>query len=255
LGLSVYNLPPALLVPISVSAIPAIAAAVAKKSFVDAGVIAQSSIKLVNLIAMPAAAGIISLAAPILRALYNYDYLLATNILVILGFATFFVCLQFITTAILQANGHERISLITFPLGAAAKIAISYFLSGDPNFGILASPLGTLACFALITTLNIIFIKLRLPESPKFFIAFIKPLICSAIMAFVAFFSYRLLYTLGRGIIGSERIAVVLYLAVAIVLSMFVYTVLVVITRAVTKKDMKLVPKGEALSRLLRVKT
>ena len=254
LGLSVYNLPPALLVPISVSAIPAIAAAVAKKSFGNASVIASSSIKLVNLIAMPAAMGIISLATPILIALYDYDKELASNILIILGAASFFVCLQFITTAILQANGHERISLITFPLGAAAKIAISYFLSGNPYFGILASPLGTLACFALITTLNIVFIKLRLPESPKFFIAFARPLVCAVIMSCVAFLSYRLLYTVGSGIIGTGRSAVILYLAVSIALSIFIYGVLVVLTRSVTKEDMKLVPKGDKLARLLRVR-
>lgn len=254
LGLSVYNLPPAIVVPISVSVIPAIAAAIAKSKFSEAGVIVQSSIKLVNLIAMPAAAGIISLAAPILIALYNYDLQLATTILMILGVATFFVCLQFITTAILQANGYERIALITFPLGAAAKIAISYFLSGNPHFGILASPLGTLACFAIITTLNIVFIKLRLPERPKFFVAFIKPLVCSAIMACVSFFSYRLLYTLGRGIIGTERMAVILYLTLAVAFSIFVYTVLVVVTRAVTKEDMKIIPKGDRLARLLRVR-
>jgi len=254
LGLSVYNLPPALLVPISVSAIPAIAAAIAKKKHSEAGVIVQSSIKLVCLIAMPAAMGIITLARPILISLFNYDYALATSLLMILGIASFFVCLQFITTAILQANGYERISLITFPIGAIAKIAISYFLSGDLRFGILASPLGTLACFMIITTLNIIFIKLRLPEKPKFSLAFIKPLLCAAIMACTAFFTFRLLYTLGSGIIDSYRLAVTISLAVSIIIAIIVYGILVIITRTITKKDMALVPKGEMLCRIFRVR-
>jgi stage V sporulation protein B len=254
LGLSVYNLPPAILVPVSVSIIPAIAAAISKKQFSEAGAIASSSVKLVNLIAMPAAAGIFTLAAPILIALYDYDTTLSTTILMILGVATFFVCLQFLTTAILQANGYERASLITFPLGAAAKISISYFLSGNPAFGILASPIGTLACFAVITILNIIIIKMRLPQRPKFFAAFIKPFVCAVIMAFTAFLSYRLFYFLGSGLIGTERSAVVLYLTLSIVLAIFVYGFLVVITRAVTKEDMKLVPKGELIGRLLKVR-
>ena len=77
----------------------------------------QSSIKLVNLLAMPASAGIMVLASPILTALYNDPRQLPSDMLVILGAATLFVCLQFVTTAILQANGFERVALITFPVG------------------------------------------------------------------------------------------------------------------------------------------
>jgi stage V sporulation protein B len=245
---SIHNLPPSLVVPVSISA-----AALARKDG-EAAVIMQSSVKLVNLIAMPASAGIIVLANPILIALYNDPRQITTTILTLLGAASFFVCLQYITTAILQANGHERVALLTFPIGAVIKIVIGYVLAGNPNFGIIGSPIGTLVCFIVISALNIGFIMKRVKDKPKFGVVFLKPLLCSAIMAAIAYLLYSTLFRLGYGILGTGRIAVTFYLAVAIAVSIAVYAVLIVITRTITAEDMKLVPKGEKLAKMLRLK-
>jgi len=253
-GLAIYNLPPSLVVPVSVSIIPAIAAAIARKREGEAGVIMQSSVKLVNLLAMPASAGMMVLATPIMTALYNDSQQLTAQILIILGASAFFVCLQYVTTAILQANGHERVALMTFPVGAALKIALGYILAGNPNFGIIASPIGTLACFIVISALNIVFIKARVKERPKFSGVFIKPLICSMVMAGAAYIVYELLSRLASGIIGTGRLAVTLCLGAAIVAGVAVYGILIIKTRTITMEDMKLVPKGERLAKLLRIK-
>jgi stage V sporulation protein B len=254
LPLTIYNLPPAIVVPVSISIIPAIAAAIAKGRGSDAGVIMQSSLKLVNLIAMPAAAGLMILATPILIALYNYDMQLATTMMIILGAASFFVCLQYITTAILQANGHERVALMTFPVGAIIKIALTWHLSGNPAFGIIASPIGTLACFIVISILNIIFIRARVKERPRFRTVFIRPLLCSAVMAGASYLVYELLYRLGAGVIGTGRFAVSFYLAVSIFAGMALYGLLIIRSRTITMDDLKLVPRGEKLAKVLKIK-
>ena len=253
-GLTIYNLPPAVIVPVSISIIPAIAAALARKRADEAGGIMQSSVKLVNLIAMPAGAGLMVLARPILMALFMESNQTAVNSLMILGAASFFVCLQYITTAILQANGHERVALLTFSVGAAAKILIGYILSGNPRFGVLGAAIGTLACFIVIFALNIIFIMVRVRERPKFLAVFAKPLLCTVLMAAAAFFVYQLLYRVGAGLIGVGRLAVAVYLAGAIAIGVIVYAVLIIITRTITKEDMSLVPNGEKLAQKLRIK-
>ena len=255
LGLPIYNLPLAIAVPISLSIIPAIAAALTREKPGEAGVIMQSSLKLVNLISMPASAGLIILASPIIKALYGYDLPLAANILTVLGFAAFFACLQYITTAILQANGHERITLVIFPIGAIVKIAVAYFLSGNPNIGIIASPLGTLACFIVISTLNICLIRAKVKEKPKFSKAFFRPLLCTAVMAVATFLTYEGLFRLGLGTIGTHRLAITAFLMVAILVGILVYGIFVVVTRTVTMDDMKLVPRGAKLAKLLRIKS
>jgi len=158
------------------------------------------------------------------------------------------------TIAILQANGYERVSLITFPVGAAVKITLSYFLVGNPDFGIIGSPIGTLACFAIIVSLNIIFILAKVKERMKFIDGFLKPLLCTVIMAAVAYFTYEGAYWLGSGFLGTGNFATIIYLALAILLGISAYILLVVITRAITKEDLSHVPKGEKLARLLRVR-
>ena len=259
-GLSIYNLPPSLIVPLAVSIIPAIAGAIAIEKRDEARSITQSSFKLMNLFAMPACAGIIVLAGPILKALF-YDpgqlpetVATMTTILTILGAASYFVCFQHLTIAVLQANGYERVALITFPVGAAAKITLSYFLVGNPNIGIIGSPIGTLTCFAVIVTLNVLFIIFKVKERFRLIDGFLKPLICALIMAAVAYFVYQGVYLLGSGIIGTGDMAVAVYLAFAILIGILVYGALVIFTRTITKEDLLHVPKGEKLAKLLKVR-
>ena len=254
LCLNIYNLPSALIAPISISIVPAIAAALARKNRSEAGGTMQSAVKLVNLLAMPACAGIIVLSRPILVTLYNDSEQLTSTIMMILGAASFFVCLQLITAAILQANGFERIAMITVPIGGVIQIALDYVLVGTPGVGIVGSPIGTLICFIVISMLNIVFIQIKVKDKPKFLGVFIKPLLCAAIMAAAAFLSYELLHRLGSGIIGAGRMAVAAFLVLAIIIAVIVYAVLIIITRTITKEDLALVPKAEKLAKLLRIR-
>ena len=251
---TIYNLPSALIVPVSVSIVPAIAAALARKNSDETKGIMQSAVKLVNLLAMPASAGIMVLARPILTALYSDTRQETVTIMTILGAASFFLCLQFITTAILQANGFERITMITFPIGGVCLVALDYILVGNPKFGITGSPMGTLMCYTVISLLNIIFIRTRVKERPKLSGAFIKPFLCSVAMAAVAFGLYRLVSRIGSGLLGDGRMATVVYLAATIVVSVAVYVVLIVGSRTITEDDLKLLPKGDKLARILRIR-
>jgi len=259
-GLSIYNLPPSMVVPLAVSIIPAIAGVIAQNNKKEASSIVQSSVKLTNLFAMPACAGIMVLAGPILNALY-YDpsqtpeaFATMTTILVILGAASYFVCFQHLTIAVLQANGYERVALMTFPIGAAAKITLSYFLVGNPNFGILGSPIGTLACFSIIGLLNVIFITVKVKERFMIISGFLKPLLCAVIMAGASYMTYKGAEYLGASSLGTGNAAVIIYLAAAIIVGVIVYAALVVLTRAITRDDLSHLPKGDKLAKLLRVK-
>jgi stage V sporulation protein B len=214
----------------------------------------RSSIKRNNLLTMPACAGIMALSGPILVALYGDSRQITSTVLIILGAASFFVCLQHITLAILQANGHEKLAMLTFPIGAVFRIVFSFVLVGNPNIGILGSPVGTLACFMVMSALNIIFIFVKVRARDKIGSTFTKPLFCTAIMAVAAYFTYKALHLAGSGIIGTGRMAVCLYLGGAIVVGVVVYVVLIVVTRTLTVNDLKLVPKGDKLAKLLRIK-
>jgi len=259
-GLSIYNLPPSLVVPLAVSMIPAIAAAVARNNKDESNTIMQSSIKLTNLFAMPACAGIMVLAGPILKALFVVPgqsaerFATTAVILTILGAASYFVCLQHMTIATLQANGYERVALLTFPAGAIVRIALSYFLVGNPNIGILGSPVATLACFAVIVILNVIFILVKIKARMNIISGFLRPLLCTVVMAIIAYFTYEGIYRVGSGIIGTGVNAVRIYLAVAILVGIVSYFALVIFTRVIKREDLIHFPKGEKAAKFLRVK-
>jgi len=253
-GLTLYNLPSALIVPVAVSLVPAIAAALARGRSDEARNVMQSSVKLVNLFAMPACAGLMVLPTPIMIALFGDARQVAASILIFLGAAAFFVCLQLVTTAILQANGNERLPMLSISAGGVVKIALGYILVGNPRIGIIGSPIGSVACFIVICAMNIVFIKIKVKEQPKFGRVFLKPLLCTAIMSAAAYFLYKLVYRFGVGIIGSGRMAVTAFLSVAILISVAVYVVSIILTRTITMDDMQYVPKGQKLAKILRIR-
>jgi stage V sporulation protein B len=256
MGLRIYNLPAAIIIPVATAIVPAIAATLAAKRIDEAKGIMQSSIKLVNLISFPAGAGMVVMARPIITALYyeNAALPLTSNILMVLGVASILLCLQLVTTAILQAHGHERAAMMTIPVSAVIKLILSYYLVAIPEIGVLGSPIGTVVFFAVIVVLNFILIRVKIKNRPKLAVVFLKPLLCTAIMAVVAHFTYSLVQYVGSDIIGTGRMAISLYLAVAMFAAIAVYGILIVVTRAITLEDMKLVPKGEKLAKILRIR-
>ena len=268
LGTPIINITYALIVPIAISIVPAIAAAIAKGQHKEVGTIMQSSLKIVNLVAMPAAAGIMALAAPILMTLYHHDLQISVTILIMLGATSFFVNLQYITTSMLQANGFERTTLITFPIGILINIVLSFVLSANPNIGILATPIGMLACFIVISMLNISFIIARVKNRPKFSKVFIRPLLCSVAMACACFGIFTLVSELNiisalselfSGSLNfsfalSEQLSNGLFLLLAVIVGVTVYGFLIVVSKTITMDDMKLVPKGAKIAKLLKIR-
>ncbi|MDR2615010.1 MAG: polysaccharide biosynthesis protein [Oscillospiraceae bacterium] len=253
---TLFTLPPSLISAITISVLPAISAAAAGRRSGEARGITESAMKLVCLVAMPAAVGISVLSGPIFRAFYGASAEAAADgarILAILGAASFFACAQLLTTAVLQAHGRERVPMATFAIGGAAQLALDYILVGDGRIGIIGSPVGTLACYALITVLNLIFIKLKIPEPPRALRAAARPLVVSAVMGAAAYFVYELARRFIIPALGEGRRAEIAALAPAVIAAVVVYAALAVAARAVTRDDLKYVPRGERIADFLRL--
>ena len=256
-GLTLLNLSSALIVPIAISIIPVIAAAITKHQHAEAREVTESSLKLTNILALPAGIGISVLAYPIYAVLYpSNDSAMITGakILTLFGVASYFVCMQLITTAILQANGHEKVPVLSYAVGGLIQITIDYILVSNPNINILGSPVGTLSCYLSITLVNLIFIMIKVKSKPNFAKIFIKPLLCTAVMGVAARAVYELLHKLGSEALGSGRLALALYMTVAIVAAVIVYFILIIATKTITREDMRYIPKGNKLAKFLKIK-
>lgn len=248
---TLFNLPSAFVVPLTVSAIPAISTYIARKQYKDASQVTGAAVKLCTLLGMPMALGMSVLSYPIMNVLYPGSNEQGPALLAILGIASFFVCLTMMTNAILQAYGHERVPVWTMPIGGLVKIALNWFLIGNAAIGVRGAAISGVACYLVISIINIAIICLRVPEHPSFMKVFLRPIISTLVMGASAWLSYRGI----SSVIGTDsRMGMVLAMGLAIMIACIVYAIMIIAIRAITKEELELVPKGDKIARLLKIR-
>ncbi len=253
-GTTLFNFSSSFITPIAVSVVPAIAAALTRRKNSEARSTMESCMKITNLLAMPAAVGLTVLAGPIFDVVFPGSDPHGPGLLRVLGIASLFVCTYLITNAILQATGYEKTALLALPIGGVVKISVNYILVGNPGINISGAPVGTLLCYALITVINLVFISIKVPERPGILKITVRPLICSLIMGAGAWGIYGLLERFLLPALGGGRLGGAVCLAGAIGVAVVIYFVLIFALRAVTKEDILLLPKGEKLAKLLKMR-
>ena len=253
-GLTLFNMPAAFITPVAVSVVPFIAAAIAKREHNEAKNIMESSLKLTSLLGIPAGVGLCVLSEPIFNVLYPKSHELGPSLLSVLGIASYFVCTYIVTNAILQASGHEKLALLALPTGGIVKIIANWVLVGNASINIAGAPIGTLLCYFVITVMNFAFITVKVKEHPSIIRACLRPLLCSILMGATAWASYALISRISINLIGTGRLATAVCLAFTIVIAIVIYVILIIVTRTVTMEDMKLIPKGEKIAKLLKIR-
>ncbi|MDL2300202.1 polysaccharide biosynthesis protein [Clostridiaceae bacterium OttesenSCG-928-D20] len=251
--LTLYNLPVAFITPLTISVVPAISAAIAVNNHREAADISSSSIRMTSIIAVPMGIGLAALAAPIISTIYpRIENNTGPLILFLLGIASIFVCVLLTSNSILQASGNERLPIISMLVGGAVKIVVTWVLVGDPEIHIYGAPVGTLACFVVMAGLNWIFMRKSLVVKPRLSRTVLLPLICGLIMGGAAWGSYGLFQRFIN--LSSARLSMVISMGLSIILAIIIYLVLIIVTRAITLEDMKLIPKGEKVGKMLKIK-
>ena len=247
---TLYNLPASFITPLTISVVPAISAARALRHKRDVSRIAENSMRIAVVLALPMGVGLSVLAGPIMATVYPDSHSSGGVLLTIMGAASFFVCMALMMNSILQAGGNEKYPIYSMIAGGVVKIAVNWFLVADPEINIVGAPIGTLACYAVMCVMNFVFLCRRLPEKPSLGRILLRPAIASAVMGAAAWAVYGLAHSL----LGEGYMHVALAMLCAIAAAVLVYLVLVIALRAVTLEDMRLIPKGEKLARILHIK-
>ncbi len=246
---TLFNMPSAFVVPITVSVIPAITAHLTMKNRTGALKVEESSIRIMSLLALPCGAGLAVLSGPILQLLYNYsgDTLAAgAPLMAILGICVIFNCLVLLTNAIMQAHGNVKTPVINMLIGGLVKVVINYLLVGQPAVNITGAPIGTLVCYITITILNLVAMRRMMVRRPRVLSSMVKPLIATVIMAASAYLSYDLLAL----VLPSQTICCLGAIAIAVI----IYGISVLLLRIITLDDCMLLPKGEKIAKLLKIR-
>ena len=254
-AINVFNLPSSFMVALTACIIPAMSACWMRKDQAGAGRIAESSLRVGSMLALPAGVGLTALAAPIMNLLYfDTDHAVADPCMAVLGLASIFVCLMFICNSILQASGFVNLPIIIMTVGCVAKLVVNNMLVRQEDVGIVGAPVGTLVCYGIVAILELIVIKRVMPKPPSYTRIFVKPLIASLAMGLGAWGVYGLLARVLRddlGVLsfGGNALATMGAMGVAVV----IYGVLIVVLKAISKEDLMLMPKGEKIAKLLRL--
>lgn len=251
---TLYNLPAAFITPLTISVVPAIAACVVRRERAEAARIAENSLRISTVVALPMGVGLSVLAYPITNVLYPGSNAAGPELLTLLGIASYFVCIAIMQNAILQANGNEIYPIFSMVAGGLVKIAVNWFLVANPKINIVGAPIGTICCYVVMCALNHMFLSACLKTAPRTGRILLRPALSSAAMGAAAWASYGLLSRLlARG--GElSRMGMALAMLAAIVIAVAVYLTLIIVTRAVTMEDMKLIPKGEKIGKILRIR-
>jgi len=248
---TIFALPCSLITPITISVIPSVTAALTAKNRKLARHTEESAIRMMGLITMPCAAGMFVLGGPIYNLL-NFGKLetgelaTAAPIMTYLGIAVIFNSTVLLFNAIMQAHGDVTTPVINMIIGGVVKVVVNYILVGIPGLNIVGASIGTVICYLTITVLDILAMRKSVTTKPRILYNTIRPFLAAAIMGGATYLVYRLL----SSFLPSQKIACLLAVMIAVV----IYLILIVALQCVTYADCMLLPKGEKIAKILRIR-
>lgn len=204
--------------------------------------IAQS-IKFNMMIVIPCAFGLCVLARPIMELLFADTTEMTTNLMQLGAMAIIFYAYTTTTGNVLQGLNRLRYPVIHSAIGIVIYALIDYLLLSFTSMGVYALVIGHTIFPMVVSTLNWFRIEHDIGYIQEIRKTFLLPFLSSAVMAFVAYFSY-----LGvRSIIDSCFISLIS----ALIFSVYTYVVMMLLTKAVDRNELLELPMGARLVRLV----
>ena len=248
---TVFNMPCAFIVPITISVLPAITSHLTLGNNRGVRETEESAARITSLISLPCAVGLSILAAPVMSLLGGYTGIkleLAGPLLAILGVCVFLYSVVQYTNTLMQAHGYAYVPVINMLLAGVVKLAVVYVLVGNPDIGILGAALGAALCYLCIAVLNLFAIRKCVSQKPALLRNLLRAALPALIMGAAVFGSYQGLVLL----LGADASRLILCGA-PICVGVVVYFVMVVCFKAITREDCQLLPKGDKIAKLLRL--
>lgn len=225
------NVPTAFAQAISMSLVPAISAAMARRDWKTVRAQSHTGMRMAFLIGLPCSLGMSMLSRELLVFMYRFPTLEALNqtaeLLAMSSFTIVLFTVVQATSGILQGLRKQRIPMYTLLLGVALKILMNYNLIGIREINIYGAPMGSLICYLVSMLPNLYYVHkyAHLPYDPMGLL--IKPALATAGMGGV-------IYLLRAALPSSRVITVLLVLAGIAAFALFA-----LLTGAMTKDDLR----------------
>ena len=252
---TIFNMPCAFILPITVSVIPAISSRLTLKQDQDVRQTEESAARITGLLSLPCSIGLFLLAEPVMSLLANCEgqqLVLGGKLMATLGLAIFFYAIIQYTNALLQSHGYAHVPVINMLVCGVVRLAVVYLLVSNPVLGIWGVPLGGLGCYICIALLNLLAITKLVPQKPRLLKNLLRSLPSALIMGvavYGAYFAMTHFFHLDT----ASRSQSILLCGGPILVGVVVYFVCVVLTKAITREDCLLLPKGDKIASLLHL--
>ena len=247
---TIFNMPCAFIIPINTSVLPAITSFLTLGDNKGVRSTEESAARITGLLAAPCTVGLAVLATPVMALLKGYTgakLALAGQTMMFLGLTVFLYALVMFTNVLLQSHGKAHVPVINTLICGVIKLVAIYFLTQNPAIGILGVPISALLCYLGIAVLNLICIRFLVPQKPRLLWNLLRALIPAGVMGVVVYFCHWALVNIAG--ISSN----ILLCGIPVAVGVVIYLVGVVLTKAITKEDCLLLPKGEKIAKLLKL--
>ena len=153
---SLVNFPTILTASLATGLVPAVSEAVALRDFDAVRRRTATAMRIACFITIPSFAGLCILEEPVSEMLYATPA--AGTSVAILSLSIFLLGVQQVTTGILQGTGHAALPMVNLAAALVVKIALGWYLTALPSWGIAGAAWATNADFAAAAALNLYFV-------------------------------------------------------------------------------------------------
>lgn len=254
------NLVPMITMNFGVSALPVLSAAWATKDHKTSRVTIESVLRLTLLIGLPAGIGMAVLAKPILMLLYGsrpYLVPVAVPIMQAYGYSTALMALSAPITNMLQAIGRTDVPVKSLLIGAAIKIVGNFVLVGIPSINIQGAPYASILCYVVVDCNQLVFPASCLESAYQCNLCFLEAWLCSVVCGVAALQAMHPEYVarqhlacgrpVGKSMLSAGNMSVL----IAVMIAVAFYVVALLFSRAISKDDVAMLPKGEKIAKIL----
>ncbi len=238
------NLPLSIASAIGVAVVPNIVRAYTERDEALLHEKTAQAVKFNMMIAIPSAFGLAVLAKPIMQVLFN-DTTQMTPLLMQLGAAAIVLYAYSTTTSnVLQGLNMMRYPVIHAGVGIVIYVVIDYILLSFFDMSVYALIVGHTIFPLVVSVLNWLRIQMETGYEQEIRKTFVMPVLCSAIMAVLTYFSYLGTHTLTKSVLIS--------LIVAMFFAVLIYFVLMIVTKTLNEKELYDLPMGGRIVRLAK---
>lgn len=226
------------------SAMPNVTSAWTKGNKKELKTSIETVIRMTMMFTLPMSFGLCVLAHPIMSFVYS-DAAIAEiggNVLTLMGLTTLFTAAVTPVCSMLQGIGKVNLPMKLYTLCMIIKISVSWIFVSIPEINIQGATAGSLVGYAVILIIGMYLLVKYSKIRPNFYATTIKPLIGAVCSSVTAFFTNMLL---------EKFVPQILSTIIAILAAIVVYVVVLLLLRTFTAAEIKFLPKGEKIAKVL----